>query len=112
MEERRRFPRLPLNTKVEYKALDQTEARFFSTVTKDISSGGICIRLLEKFAPGAVLEINFSIPGLKKFIIAKGRIVWVREFKAGSSKVYESGIEFVNIKDDDRKIIAEFTEKR
>jgi len=112
MEERRRFPRLPFNTKVEYKVLDQEEARFFTTVTKDISIGGICIRLLEKFQPGTILKLNFSIPGLNKPIIAKGRIVWVRQLSTGISRLYESGIEFASINDDDRKIITEFTEKR
>jgi c-di-GMP-binding flagellar brake protein YcgR len=92
--------------------LEQEEARFFSTVTKDISQGGICIRLLEKFQPGTILELNFSMQRLNKLIIAKGRIVWVRQFSVGISRIYESGIEFVSINDEDRKTIGEFVGKR
>jgi len=110
-EEKRRFPRLPINTEVEYTIPDQEEAELFTTGSKNISSGGVCIVAFEKLEPGVILDLKFSIPALNKFIIAKGRVAWIKELhivETKIGKIYEAGIEFVNIKDADREKIQEF----
>ena len=61
-EERRRFPRLPLDTEIVYRVLDQTEAELYTTGCKNISSGGLCIIVIEKLEREAVLNLKFSLP--------------------------------------------------
>jgi c-di-GMP-binding flagellar brake protein YcgR len=110
-QEKRRFPRLSLNTEVNYTVLSHEEAELFTTGSRNISSGGICIIAFEKLNTGDILDLKFSLPGLKKFVVGKGRVVWINDCNVEGSKtdnVYEVGIEFVNIKEQDKNKIQEF----
>ena len=111
-EERRRFLRLSLDTEFEYVIMERAEGEHFTTGTKNISSGGVCIVVFEKLEQGAMLDLRFSIPTLKKFVLAKGRVAWIREMefqgKTLHKPVFEAGIEFTEISTEDRKSINEY----
>ena len=110
-EERRRFPRLNLDTEIIYRVLDQVEAELYTTGSKNISSGGLCIIVIERLERGAVLSLRFSLPDLNKIITAKGRVMWIKELCIGNKKAgdfYEAGIEFMEIAQVDRKRIKEY----
>jgi len=114
-KERRKFPRLPLNAEIEYVVSGQEEAELFTTESKNISSGGVCIVAFEKLQPGVIVNLKFCLPELNKFIIAKGKVAWIKELSIRdkkTDKVYEAGIEFVSIKDADREKIAEYVLSR
>jgi c-di-GMP-binding flagellar brake protein YcgR len=107
-KEKRRFVRADLPCKIEVYVPKQ---RVFNTHTENISEGGVRVILENK------IEV-FSIVGLEVYlgkepIICKGRVVWVIE-KANpvSEKIllYDIGIEFYEIKEEDKHIIKNFVE--
>lgn len=111
VEERRKFPRLPLNVSVEYTILAHKEAENILTRSKNISAGGIRIILLEKVEPGTLLELKISFPESKDPIVSTGRVAWIDEFIVGDSKegkAYEAGIEFKEIDSRDREKIKKY----
>jgi c-di-GMP-binding flagellar brake protein YcgR len=114
-EEKRRFPRLPLDIEVEYSPLYQEEPELFTTGSKNISYGGVCIIVFEKPKEGSLLELKFSFPGLNKFIICKGKVSWVKELDFGGlegRRIYEVGVEFMEMSDSDREKIREYIDKK
>ena len=118
-EERRRFPRLSLDVGVDFVVLPQpgTGARqeLFTTGSKNLSLGGICILVFEKLKVGDALELKFSIPGLDRFIVAKGRVVWSGKLRVRgveTDKAYEAGIEFVEINQPDKERIQAYVSSK
>ena len=114
-EAKRRYPRLPLNTEIVYRVLDQAEAELYTTGSKDISSGGLCIIVIEKLEPGAVLNLRFSLPELNKIVNAKGKVIWVKELRIGKKKAgdfYEAGIEFMEIDQEERERIKDYVSSK
>lgn len=111
--ERRKFPRLPFDTGVDYKLLKQEGDAFFSTASKNISVGGICIITYEPLNSGDILELKFSLPLADKFITAKGRVAWTGNLKIEGKNidaVYEAGIEFISIDEKDMERIQRYVE--
>lgn len=107
--EKRRFPRLTVSIKIEYKLFEDKSAPFLVTSTKDISAGGLCLRVFDQFEVGNILQLRFTLPGLPRFIFAKGRVVWIKELgRLGKGKAFELGIEFIEIKEEDKKQIGEY----
>lgn len=110
--ERRRYPRLEINAEIEYIVLDQADAEVFTTGSKNLSSGGVCIIAFEKLEPGTLLSIKFSVPELhNKIVIARGKVAWVKAIRMGGRDtdiVYEVGVEFIDIKEGDREQIKKF----
>ncbi|MCM8801188.1 MAG: PilZ domain-containing protein [Candidatus Omnitrophica bacterium] len=107
--EKRRFRRLTTSIKIEYKLFDDKTAPFLVTSTKDISGGGLCLRVFDQFEAGSILLFKFILPGLPRFIFTKGRIVWIKELsRLGKGKVFELGVEFIEIKEEDKKRIEEY----
>ena len=110
-EERRRFPRLTMDTEIEYSILDRAGKEHYTTGSKNISSGGLCIIVIERLEYGAVLNLKFSLPDLKKIINAKGKVAWVKELRIGTKRAgdfYEAGIEFMEINKSDRDKIKDY----
>lgn len=110
VNEKRKFPRLPINVGIKYEITDPKAAETKSTQSKNISVGGICIIALEKMPVGSTLNLNFFLPDDKKIIKAKGKIAWSKEFSIGSdnNKAYDLGIEFIQIAKSDRKRIDKY----
>jgi c-di-GMP-binding flagellar brake protein YcgR len=111
--ERRSFPRVPINVEIAYKIISLPEKISNPMIrSKDISETGIRIIVLERLDPYTMLDIEFLLPGSKEPIFATGRTIWMEEFMVGSlnsSKAYEVGIEFVSISKEDREKIHQFT---
>ena len=111
-EEKRRFLRLSVNVEVNFSVLDERQACAYSTASKNLSAGGICIVSFRPVLAGSLLDLRFAIPGLDRFILSKGKVVWVSELNVGgvkSDKGYELGVEFIDIKEEDRKKIQDYT---
>jgi c-di-GMP-binding flagellar brake protein YcgR len=108
-DERRKFVRLDLNTMVEWEKLDSAEPSG-EFVSKNISSGGICLIVNDTINIGDKLKLKISLPTLKK-INSNGKVVWVEDFEIVGErreKRYEAGIEFFGISDEDREEINKF----
>jgi c-di-GMP-binding flagellar brake protein YcgR len=105
MQEKRKYPRLSVGHRVEWKkSVDPAkDAASKNDVTKNTSEGGICLFVYEKFELGDILDLAIELP-LQKVIHAKGRVRWVKEVDAAAKK-YDIGFEFLEISDSDREEI-------
>lgn len=111
-EERRKYPRLNVNVRVNWDKAGSSAPRQSekSDITKNVSEGGICLIVYDKPEIGQHLLLKIELPA-KKIIQSKGRIVWVKEFgivgKTDEMR-YDIGIEFSDIDPGDREGLKEF----
>lgn len=118
--ERRKYPRLKDNVFI-FGNLTSNPTGEFKAFTRDISAGGLMFETEKDIPQDMRLDLEiyqprdrrksmiFSIPVLTK-------IVWKRKiekdnFEQGENK-YRVGIEFSEIKEEDRKIIAKYVERK
>ncbi|MFH1692286.1 MAG: PilZ domain-containing protein [Candidatus Omnitrophota bacterium] len=81
-EERRKYPRLSINIKVNWdidEVCDLSQS-CRSDITKNISEGGICLIVYDKVDIGHTLRLKIELP-TKKVVESKGKVVWVKEFE-------------------------------
>lgn len=110
MLEKRRFVRLDVRVNVEYEIVQAPEAKFKS-FTKNLSQGGICLFLDSFLKKDTLLDLKLHIPERSKPLEATGKIVWIETFKIGDKDAkehFEAGVEFVDISDDDKNMIAKY----
>ena len=108
--ETRRFPRLKVVIKVQRENIDQEDSGPEDIeVSRNISKGGICLAMSEKLEPNerVLLEIALSEGGSLRL---KARVAWVMENVKSQpweakQVSYGTGIEFLNISDEDREKI-------
>ena len=104
-KEKRRFPR-HYAVVADYKLIN-TEEPIKACQVKNISAAGICIIIYESTEPGMRVEIKVYLPGNPFPIIAKGSVVWIKEYNIESESRgrFNVGIEFLDIdKMDQQKI--------
>jgi len=79
MEERRKYKRFDLALEVKYKITGWGER--YSTVSKNISAGGICLTLDSELKEKTLLEIELppAEKGSPEPINVRGEIVWLKE---------------------------------
>jgi len=105
--DRRRFPRA--NYPCVIKIVRKKPYFSISTHTENIGSGGICIILendLGRFTP---VELELTLPNGLEPVRCGGQAVWVVKGRYPGErppKRYDTGIEFVDLKEDDRKRIG------
>ncbi|MBI1810423.1 MAG: PilZ domain-containing protein [Nitrospirae bacterium] len=114
--EKRKFQRLKDNIFI-LGAVKATHADEFKAFTRDISGGGLMFETERDIPAGSELELEIYQPSnsRKKIIFsvyAVAKIVWAREiekdsFKDGENK-YQIGVEFSEIKEQDRQMIINF----
>jgi hypothetical protein len=106
--DKRQYLRLLLDTDVEYsKSCEKASA---VSRSKDISLGGVCITTSENPLPmGELCDLSFILPGNDDPIRVKGKVMWNREYDTGAVKLYDNGIEFVDLKDDYVQMINEYS---
>ena len=117
--EKRKFPRLKDNIFVFCRS-GPTSSDEFKAITCDVSGGGLMFETERDITPGSKLELEIYQP-IKCFknmicsmpVLAK--VVWTREiekenFEEGENR-YKIGIEFSEIEEEDRKIIATYVER-
>lgn len=107
VKEKRRYPRLNINVNVEYSVLETSES--VAGNTKNISAGGICLIVYEDIKPGTILKLQIYLPDNHNPIQATGKVVWRSKVEVVADKRvrFDTGIEFLDIKDSDRNIIAQ-----
>ena len=109
IEERRKFIRLTIDAQINYTIIaDSASSR--SAPLKDIGAGGICLLLNEQLKEGDILKLDILLPDDPPVIPTKGKVIWVKSFSIASEKNvrYDTGIEFTEISDADRKKINKY----
>ena len=105
--EKRKGPRFSSRIPMRYKKLERSSQEFKGSLMRNISAGGARMTIYE-FLPlnfRLVAEIPL-ISGLKP-LQGVCRVAWVE--KAAFSEQYDVGLEFLNLNQEDKKQITEFT---
>ena len=104
---RRRFPRVAYPCLVTIRH-DEGESVLCLTHTENLGVGGVCVILKNNIKMFAPVEIELDLMDMESHICCHGKVVWsVRRRDADETKPqhYDLGIEFVDIRDDDRERI-------
>jgi Tfp pilus assembly protein PilZ len=77
--------------------------------TVNISAGGMCVLMADPMREGMSPDLTFTLPDDPTPVRCKGRIAWCRTSKI-DSELYEVGISFTEIGDDERRRVMEFVD--
>ncbi len=109
----RRFTRLPISYKVEYKELGDTidTSRLRRSKLKNLSPGGLQFTSDRPAKPDDILQLKFylGLGGKKVDIPVIARVVHCRRLRPGQ---YGIGVEFVEFQWDDIHTLHDFVKKR
>src|SRR3989338_6442691 len=105
---RRKFPRANYPCVITVKRKDHTDT--LSTMTENIGIGGICVILPKDLGIFAPVEIELDLLDNQDIIECAGTVVWIVEKKQGKS-IFDTGIEFTNLKRKDATRINGVIEK-
>ena len=107
--ERRLFPRLNANIKVDYFIMGIMPVVDEGS-SKDISAGGICSVVDENVKVDSVIFLTVHLPDGKDPVKVRGQVVRSAEVTNAKAqeKHYETGIAFIKINPDDQERIAKY----
>lgn len=109
---RRKFPRARYKCLITIKR--RLTAKTISTYTENIGAGGICVIIKEDLGLFQGVDLELFLEDDRPPIKCGGTIVWVvkkSEGKQKSNYVYDIGIEFIDIRPEDRDKISEAVEE-
>ena len=109
--ERREFPRLK-SAFVDYAPIGKVTSEEISSLTENVSAKGICIFVPKEIKRDTLLSLKIYLPDGRGAVKAKGKVVWTKAsdfLSVGERRHYDLGIEFVEIDDNDRERICEYT---
>jgi Tfp pilus assembly protein PilZ len=89
--EQRRFRREKIFAEVYYQ--DEKNLLDGGCLAKDISEGGVCIKIKQFFPVGSILELQFKLPLTPEIFHVKGRIMWIN--KTPFNELWEVGLEII-----------------
>lgn len=102
-KEKRKFKRVPLRLKVDYRDVDD----FFSSFATNLSEGGIFIKTKKPHPVGLEVKIKFLMPKTAKTINTNGIVVWSNSEDPRGDDYVGMGIEFQKLGEDDKRLIKE-----
>lgn len=106
--ERRKHARLNLSMKVDYK-VSSTGGEQKTTLSRDMSLGGVLLLVSEKMDAGTPLELEIYLSGEdSKPVKTRGEVIWQGELGERGEGYYHTGIAFSGIVEEDKKRFAEF----
>ncbi len=111
--ERRIYPRSSLDMGIRYRPYGKEgQIQIFREGrTGNISEGGVHLEAGELLTVDSRVELKLKLPATARFILVRGKIIWVKELVA--DKWYGYGVSFTEIDPNDRKLIAKYVaEKR
>ncbi len=107
--ERRKFPRIECRTGVQYRHIHQPSAVFATSLTKDVSAGGV-LCLVDQFHPReSRLLMQITVPGVPAPIRTIAQVVWIRKQPYGDR--YDAGLQFVEMVPEDRAQIKAYVDR-
>lgn len=106
---RRKFPRANYPCIISVKRKDNPST--ISAKTENIGIGGICVMLPADLGIFAPVEIELDLLDKQPLVNCDGAIVWIVAKKNEKDKIYDTGIEFTNLKRKDATRINDIVEK-
>ncbi len=105
----RRYPRIKTHIPVRYRKLRQgAGVEGASSITKNMSRGGIRFRTAEFISMACRLILELDLPMFTKPVKAISKVAWIR--KAPSGDEYEVGNKFLEISRKDKELISEYVD--
>jgi uncharacterized protein (TIGR02266 family) len=101
VQERRRFRRVPISTRIEAQAGDES----LIVTAENISPGGMLIRAPKTLPEGMQVTLVFTLPGSKREFRITGTVQHV------SPNAF-MGVRFENLSDDDKQAITIFVDSK
>lgn len=105
--DKRCFPRANFECRVVLRRKDHPES--FLTQTENIGIGGICLILDKGLELFAEVVVGVYFPDNQSPLINDGKVVWVVK-EAGSNKRFDTGIEFIDLPEEQQKRVARIVE--
>ena len=106
--EKRKFKRAFTDVSIQYRLETMEESERKISHIRNIGGGGLCFR--NSLIPEeSLLEIELKLPEIPSPIKASAKVVWTK--KEIEKDLYNIGIAFENIAEEDRKNIIEYVEK-
>ena len=108
---RRKFPRASYKCLITIKK--RLTSKVISTQTENIGAGGICVIIKEDLGLFQGVDLELFLDDNKPPIKCGGTVVWVvkkSEPKQKGAYLYDSGIEFIDVRPEDRDRITEVVE--
>ena len=108
---RRKFPRASYKCLITIKK--RLTAKTISANTENIGAGGICVLIKEDLGLFQGVDLDLFINGENKPPIkCGGTVVWVVKKSQGKKTecIYDTGIEFIDVRPEDRDKISETVE--
>ncbi len=110
---KRQFPRIKYPCLIVIRNSDDGKNETVLTHTDNVGVGGVCIALKQTVKMFSIVEIELDLLDLGDHICCKGKVVWNVEKKnddKNEPRVFDVGIEFADIKEEDqlrlREVIA------
>lgn len=105
---RRKFPRANYGCLISIKK--RLTSKTISTHTENIGAGGICVLIKEDLGLFQGVDLELTLGENESAIKCGGTVVWVVKKSDPKQKgvhLYDTGIEFIDIRPEDREKITE-----
>lgn len=107
MQERRKYVRLNIPLEVSYNIQGKGD-QWHRSVTKNISPNGARFVIEQDLPKGAILELKIKLPIRTEPIPIKARVVWTKKGIEQESAIYDAGLEFTQISEEDKNIFFQY----
>ncbi len=109
--ERRRYQRIACQIPVRYRLKAQgVLTSWKESEAGNISAGGLFVTFGEKMEKGMLLDLEIPVPGLVGPLKTLGKVVWVEA--VASDKIVKCGLEFAQIRAEDRAFLSKYIERQ
>ncbi len=99
--------------KSKAKKEDKLPGDYFFDFAANLGSGGVFIRTKKPQGVDKVLTLKFTMPGSRKSLKVKGKVMWVQEADPKNEKVVPGmGVQFIDLPSDIRERIVGFIAKQ
>jgi len=107
MEMKREHVRYPVDLRVDYAMRDA----FVSNCVTNLSRGGLFIKSDNPLPVGAEVDLTLTLPGVDRFMTARGRVIWNYDMGKGSCHLVRGmGIKLIDMGTKERQSLAEYLE--
>jgi c-di-GMP-binding flagellar brake protein YcgR len=105
--EKRKYPRVKTHVPVRIRKLKDPGAwEGESSITKNLSTGGIRFRTAEFISMACRLILELDIPMFTKPVKAISKVAWIRKMPSGDD--YEVGNQFLEMTKEDKELVSEY----
>lgn len=108
-DDRRQFPRFPVDFEVDYRAEDT----FLFAYVSNLSAMGIFVRTDRPDPPGTVLRLRFRPPGFDYPLELDGVVTWINPPRSSAEKNRNPGmgLQFTNLSEAQKRALIELVRR-